>query len=161
MKAILLLLLLSTVSLFADAPWPGVQFTEVRAYAWPNDKTTERVILDGMKLKSGAINEEGAPLTADQNKRLLAAVTGAHHKYRVAACHLPHNAFVFFDAAHKPVAFVEVCFSCFSMRAEPRGAVYWPDLISLASIFDDLKLPMGSYANLKAFETRFRAVQGK
>jgi hypothetical protein len=34
MKLPILLFLLSAVSLFAVEPWPGVPFTEVRAYAW-------------------------------------------------------------------------------------------------------------------------------
>lgn len=156
MKRAILFLLLSTFSLFASEPWPRAQFAEIRAYAWPDDKTTEAVILPGMTLKPGVINKDGALLTPVQTKRLLAAVTGRHPEHAVAACHIPHNAFVFYDAAKKPVAFVEVCFGCLSTRIEPRGAADWPDLISLACIFDELKLPMGVYPNLQAFKEHFK-----
>jgi len=156
MKRAILFVLLSTLSLIASEPWPRLQFTEVRAYAWPNDHTTEAVILRGMTLRPGVINKDGALLTPDQTKRLLAAVTGKHREHAVAACHIPHNAFVFYDAAKKPVAFVEVCFGCLSTRVEPRGAADWPDLVSLASIFDELKLPMGDYPDLPAFKEHFK-----
>ena len=109
-----------------------------------------------MTLKPGVINKEGALLTPDQTKRLLAAVTGKHPGHAVAACHIPHNAFVFYDAAGKPVAFVEVCFGCLSTRSEPGGAAVCLDLVGLAGIFDELKLPMGEYPNLKAFKKHFK-----
>jgi hypothetical protein len=148
-------LLLSTASLLAGAPWPGVPFTEVRAYAWPDDKHTEAVILPGMALKPGVINKDGALLSPEQTKRSLAAVTLKHPDHPVAACYLPHNAFVFYDAAKKPVAFVEVCFGCLSSRIQPRSSGHPFDLLVLASIFDAHKLPMGEYPNLAAFKKHF------
>src|SRR5882757_2864093 len=81
----ILSLLCSAGSLHAGAPWPGVPFTEVRAYAWPDDHTTEAVILPGKTLKPGVINKEGALLTADEVKQLIAAVSGSHPKHAVAA----------------------------------------------------------------------------
>jgi hypothetical protein len=172
MKRSILLLLLSTISLLAAPPWPGVQFTEVRAYAWPGDKATVEkalsefldkpgatldVILPGMKLKPGVINKDGAPLTPDQVKRLLAAVIGKHPMHAVAGCHIPHNAFVFYDAARKPVAFIQPCFACLTTRSEPDLGDHYLDIVTLATIFDELNLPMGSYPNLKAFKEHFDA----
>ncbi len=158
MKSALLLLLLSTLSLFAGEPWPGVRFAEVRAYAWPDDKTTEAVILPGMTLKPGVINQDGAPLNAEQIKRLRGAVIGRHPSHPVAACYIPHNAFVFYDEAKKPVAFVEVCFGCLGSRQEPKATAEWPDLLAMAAIFDELKLPLGEYQNLPEFK---KHLQGK
>ena len=151
------ILLLSAFNLFAKAPWPGVEYSEVRAYAWPNDKDTRAVILPGIKLKPGAINQDGAVITADQTKRLLAAVTGNYPEHAVANCYIPHNAFVFYDAEKMPVAYVEVCFTCLSTVIKPGGSAEWPDLVSLATIFDELKLPMGDYADLKAFKAHFQS----
>jgi hypothetical protein len=101
-------LLLLTAPTFADEVWPGVKFSEVRAYAWPYDKETEAVILKDFKLEPGAINPGGSLLSPEQIRALVRAVTGKHAKYPVAACHIPHNAFVFFDAVGKPVAFMEI-----------------------------------------------------
>ena len=155
MKQAILLLLLSATSLFAGVPWPGVPFTEVRAYAWPDDKETQAVILPGMALKPGVLNKDGTPLTPDQIRRLCAAIAGQHPPHAVAACFIPHNAFVFYDANKKPAAYVEVCFTCLSSRAVPPPFSVWSDLIGLATIFDELKLPMGAYPNLEAFKKDF------
>lgn len=155
------ILLLAPLSLLAGEEWPGVAYAEVRAYAWPDDKITEAVILPDKSLKPGVINKDGALLTAEQVKKLLAAVTGKHPEHGVAACHIPHNAFVFYDADKKPVAFVEVCFMCVNHRIFPKRSWSYIDLVSLASIFSEHKLPMGEYADLAAFEKRFKGVHGK
>ena len=160
MKRAILLLLLSALSLFAGEPWPGVQFTEVRAYAWPSDKGTEAVIFPGMTLKPGVINKDGALLTAQQVKRLLAAVTGQHPWYPIMACHIPHNAFVFYDAAKKPVAGVEICFKCFNCRVEPEGNSRFLDFVTLASLFSEHNLPIGEFPDLAAFKKKLtRAIE--
>ena len=108
--------------------------------------------MEGMTLKPGVINQDGAVLTLGQVRQLRAAITGSHPSYPVAGCFLPHNAFVFYDAAKKPVAYVEVCFSCRGIRAEPKGAKVWVDHIALATIFDAHKLPMGPFPDLPAFK---------
>ena len=158
MNRAILFLFFTTLSLFAGEQWPGVQYAEVRAYAWPDDKETEEVILPGMALKPGIINNDGALLTPQQVKRLLASVTGKHPWHPVAACHIPHNAYVLYDAAKKPVAFVEICFGCFNHRIMPDGTSRYLDFISLASIFAEHKLPMGEYPDLAAFKKQFTKV---
>ncbi len=135
--------------------WPGVQFTEVRAFAWPKDDDTKAVILENMTLKSGAINPVGAVLTPEQTKALISAVTGKSPDYLFKGCYEPHNAFVFYDAAKKPVAFVEICFTCFSHRITPKVTATRLDLVALAAIFDAQKLPMGVFPDLHSFKMRF------
>ena len=155
-KRALLLLLWSVSSLLAGEAWPGVKFVEARAYAWPDDTETTAVILPGMKLKLGMVNQDGAVLSPDQIKRLRAAVTGRHPDYAVAACYIPHNAVVFYDAEKKPVAFFEICFGCLGTRPEPGGTATWVDFLGLAKIFDELKLPMGASADFQAFKKHFQ-----
>ena len=150
------MLILSTIPVSAGGTWPGVQFTEVRAYAWPGNLETTQVILPAMQLKPGVINEDGALLTPDQVKRLLAAVNGKHRAYDQASCFIPHNAFVFYDASKKPVAYLEICFACMGTHAEPKTPKRSTDLIALAKIFDELKLPLGAYPNLEAFKNNVR-----
>jgi hypothetical protein len=159
-RVVLVLLLLSALpAIAADAVWPGGGFSEVRAYAWPKDLRTEAVVLDGMTLKADAINPDGAVLTIEQIKALLGAVLGKHPEYPVAACHTPHNAFVFYDEAKKPMAYVEICFKCFNHHIAPKGAARNVDLVALAAIFDAHKLPMGEYRDLAAFRKHFEEVQ--
>jgi hypothetical protein len=155
MKRAILFFILSVQTLFAGEPWPAVPFTEVRAYAWPADKNSSAVILDDMKLMAGVINKEGALLTENQTKQLIAAVTGKHPEYPVARCHTPHNAFVFYDAAKRPVAYVEICFDCFNHRISPAGSSKHIDLTAQASIFEAHKLPMGKFRTAADFVKTF------
>lgn len=82
----------------------------------------------------------------------MLAVTGEHKDHPIAACYFPHNAFVFYNAEKKPVAFIEICFDCFGERILPKGAARRVDLPALASIFVELKLPAGRYGDAKSFE---------
>jgi hypothetical protein len=123
----------------------------VRAYAWPNSPKVTGGILPGMKLQDGVLNREGQVLTAAEVKLLTAAVTGKHPVVSIAACYVPHNAFVFYDAAKKPVAFIEVCFACLRWRTEPAGAAPNVDLAALARLFTAHQLPMGQYADADSF----------
>jgi hypothetical protein len=157
MKLSLLLLLFFAARLLADAAWPSVPFASVRGYAWPDNPETVEVILSGMKLAPGVINREGALLTPDQVRRLcLAAVhepptiTGLQ-KITIVNCYKPHNAFVFYNTAEKPVAYIEICFSCLGNKAQPPIPSHFPDYFSLATIFEELRLPMGPYTTAKAF----------
>jgi hypothetical protein len=154
-RAVLLLLFFLTFSVGAAEVWPSVTFAEVRAYAWPGDDETTAVILPGMALKKGVLNKDGATLTAEQVGRLLSAVRGARPRRAVAMCHVPHNAFVFYDASHSPVAFIEICFLCLSDRVEPAEALQFPDLLTLAAIFSEHKLPMGEYPDFAAFKQHY------
>lgn len=156
-RTLLLILLLSSLPARAAEKWPGVRFSEVRAYAWPADTETEAVILPDKSLMAGVLNENGALLTSQEVQRLRSAVTGRHADHPVMACYTPHNAFVFYGAGKKPVAFVEICFSCFVYRAEPEGSAKNWDLLSLARIFSAHRLAMGEYRDFQSFRKAFTA----
>ena len=81
-----------------------------------------------MTLKPGVVHKDGTALSPEQITRLRAAVTGRHPVHGGAFCYIPHNAFVFSNDAKKPVAFVEICFTCFGYRAEPKGTAKNYDL---------------------------------
>jgi hypothetical protein len=152
MKQALLLLLLPAAGLFASDSWPPVPFTTVRAYAWPGNLGNPAGILPGMKLAPRCINKEGTLLTADQVHRLQVAASHRQRKVDIFQCYNPHNAFVFYNAANKPVAYLELCFSCLGNRAQPPiPPSNVPNYLSLAAIFEELKLPMGPYTTAKAF----------
>ena len=145
----------------AAEEWPGLPFAEVRAYAWPVDKTKGggRVIMPGMKLREDVINKDGAVLSPDQIKRLQAAVTGDHAEHGLMRCYSPHNAFIFYDTGKRPVAFVEICFDCVGSATEPPTAAKWKDFSALAKIFVELKLPMGSWPDLEKFNSFFKSMK--
>lgn len=145
-----LLMLILASAVFAEEEWPNVKFTEVRAYAWPDDgkHKEEKLILDDMSLKAGVINEKGAVLSAEQVQALLAAVTGVHPEFAVAPCYIPHNAFIFFNDK-KPVAFIEICFDCKGYRFNPPRVPKFYDLKAMAKLFIALKLPAGQESEVK------------
>lgn len=151
MKTGFVLALLTTATVFAEQPWPKIEFTEVKAYAWPGSLEVEEVVLPEMKLREGVLNREGAVLTAAEVKALTAAVTGKHKATPIAGCYSPHNAFVFYDAAKKPVAFVEICFTCLGKRIEPAGAAEHIDFNALAHLFTAHQLPLGRYPDTETF----------
>lgn len=155
-KLLFLSFLLSTVSLLGADPWPGVEYAEVRAFVWEPTKTpaNEALILDDFTFIAGVINKEGSPLTAEQVQRLFQAQSRRYAERRVAGCYRPHNAFVFYDAQKKPVAFLEICFDCLGARSRPRDKEADPDFVALATIFEELKLPFGEYKTVQEFQTK-------
>lgn len=155
MKLAVVFLFLPILSLAAGELWPPVGFADVRAFSWPTKFGHKAVILPGMRLAPGVINEAGTPLSPEQVARLRAALTGEHPNHSRGFCYEPHNAFMFYSAAKEPVAFVEICFACLHYRSEPKGVAETYDVVALAAIFDELKLPLGMYANLKEFREHF------
>jgi len=156
MKPLLLLFLMSMVSLCAgEPPWPRVPYREVRAFAWDPAKTPnidEQVIRADMSFVEGVIDKEGVVLNADQVKRLLKAETHRFADRPVAGCYMPHNAFVFYNADKKPVAFLEVCFDCLGARTNPVDANCDPDFYALAKICAELRIPFGRHKSVEDFE---------
>lgn len=143
----------------ADDIWPGAVFSEVRAYAWPESLQSITVIFPGIKLVDGMINEEGALLNAGQVNQLLGAVRAPRFKRIHFSCYVPRNAFVFYDDAGIAVAYLEICFECHGHRLSPDREDKEVDLMVLASIFDELKLPMGMYKDLAAFQAHLRKLK--
>jgi hypothetical protein len=151
MKRGLLLLLLPAAGVLAADSWPGVPFTTVRAYSWP--ESANGGIVPGMKPAPKVINKKGTLLTADQVHRLQVAASHRQREVDIYQCYNPHNAFVFYNAADKPVAYLELCFSCLGNRAQPPiPPSCVPNYFSLATLFEELKLPMGPYTTAKAFK---------
>jgi hypothetical protein len=162
MNRALFFLLFSTAALFAENTWPGIPFSEVRAYAWPDAhlptgaRGTAPVILPGMALRPDVVNKDGAQLSSAQVTRLRKAVTVKAPLHDIRPLHYPHNAFIFYDATKKPVAFIEVSFCRLRHTVAPKGVSIRPDLRELAKLFDELKLPMGEFADFAAFNEFFR-----
>jgi|GEM_PF-1496336 len=148
LKRILAVWLVSLATV-AWAEWPGVKYAEVRAYAWPAEAPLQEVMLAGMKPAEGAVQPEGTRLSEAQVQRLLVAQARRSRERSSMACYYPHNAFVFFDAEQRPVAFLELCFDCRKWTSEPMDAESTPDLVELATIFAELKLPFGEYKTVK------------
>jgi hypothetical protein len=138
-RTLAILVLIASTRLASS--WPGGAYTEVRGYAY-NPEVGESIWHDG-KLASSVINKSGALLTTAQTQLLLRAITKKPPKsIDYTNCFSPHHAFVFYDAHQKAVAWVEVCFHCNNIKAEPSApGERWPDMQALLTLSKHLKLP--------------------
>lgn len=128
-------------------PLPEFNFSDGNVVVWsvsiPDPVPREWLIRPGMSFAPGVINKDGALLTDEQVGRLLEAESRRFQPRGVAGCYSPHNAFVFYDAEKKPVAFLKICFDCLGARASPEDPGFDPDYYALAMLCTELKLPSG------------------
>ena len=140
--------------------WPGVPFEEVRAFAWKLDRNEETVIGPGIVVAPRPLNPKGTLLSKAQIASLIAAQARRRTERPQAGCYVPHNAFVFYDAHKKPVAFLEICFDCLGSRLSPEDANCDPDFIALAQLCSELKLPFGRHKTFRQFREETAAILG-
>lgn len=136
------------------AAWPGVEFAEVRAYAWPDSLRPDRVVSDKFELLPGTIRPAGRKLTRAQVRRVLTGLERRNPSdvYVVSGCYTPRNAFMFYNRKGQPVACLEICFDCGGSTLIPERAkneTYLLDYAAWTRVFHELGLPFGSYPNLK------------
>ncbi len=123
--------------------WPGVKFSEVRAYCY--DYTAEKsrsFFVDG-RMHRGVMDPKGVKLTAAQTDRLLAALTTSRAKQERTPCYKPHHAFVFYDGSGKAAAVFEMCFGCNKFEETPEGLPEYVDYAGLWNLCRELGLPLG------------------
>jgi hypothetical protein len=132
--------------------FPGVAFTEVRGFAFDlevRDRPVCRTPLDADGTLCATVARPGAPLSAEQSKKLL-AILGDKKSYGDGSkCFLPHHGFVFYDARGVAVAEVSLCLMCDVGRASPaipaaRGGEFGlaeQATASLRALCRDLGLP--------------------
>ncbi len=137
----LALLLALTFALSSCASWPGRPYSEVRAYAYNLKGRGPLPIIENGMLSKTATSRTGVVLTPQQVQRLIAALTGSHPSHPHAMCFTPRHAFVFYDAAQTPRAWVEICFQCLNNRSEPSGISTHADFPALAELCAELRLP--------------------
>ena len=158
------LLLAAPPTTRAAAGWPGVPYTEVRAYAWP--AAVEKGAVVGIRngLVPGSVNPRGVPLNDAQVRRLLAALDSWPRAYPPFSCHIPRNAFVFRQDG-KIVAVLEICFDCMNQRSETAAEANrrFPrlNLPALAGLCEELGVPVGTFPSATAFQKKFRQLRGE
>ncbi len=156
-----ILFLLATMALTSCASWPGARYPEVRAYAYNLKGDGPKPIIENGTLSKTATSKTGVPLTPQQVQRLVAAVTGKHPSHPHAACFNPRHAFVFYDAAHAPRAWIEVCFECLNNQSEPNGIAGDADFPALAELCAELRLPSSPGRDFRKSFDEFRGSFGK
>lgn len=83
------------------------------------------------------------------------AVIDGHCRFPIMECYNPHHAIVFYSRGGKPICCIEICFTCNQVKISPEfrtstaGSFERSDLIGLAGVFSELKLPLTPF---KSFE---------
>ena len=143
MRVVPLLLLLGASTVSA-ADWPGVKYTEVRAYFYNADSEHSRhFILPDGKLDPSASPSGGVGLNPAQVARLLAAINGPAPTHPVTSCYVPHHAFAFYNSWGRRVAVFEFCLECLKASADPNTAGPYHNYPALAELIAELKLSLG------------------
>lgn len=122
--------------------WPTKPFARVRgfAYACEVGKNVSFFQKDG-SIHPGLLNGPGVVLSNDQADRLLKALTTPTPRQGRTACYVPHHAFVFYDKADRPIAHVEICFTCRHSRFSPGGLPSHFDYQALWQLVHELGIP--------------------
>lgn len=123
--------------------WPGVPFSEVRAYCYDYTAEEEVSFFVNGRMHKGVMDSRGVTLTPSQTAELLAAVTVSQPKQDRTPCYKPHHAFVFYNKDGKIVAVFEMCFGCNRWVETPGGAPEYIDKAALWALCQELGLPTG------------------
>src|SRR5262249_6485212 len=118
MRIALGIFLVLGVSSLRAADWPGVKYSEVRAYYYNAASAHDCRILDAKgRLDESVVDKKGVVLSPAQVVRLLAAINGHQRVHPITACYVPHHAFIFYNSFGRRVAVFEFCFEC--LKASP------------------------------------------
>jgi len=142
-KLILICLLAPLISFGGKKAWPGVEYTEVKAFHWPVKMQTRSLIDKNFKFHKGVVDPKGKVLSKDQIAKLSKAINDKHPSHPAAGCYIPHNLFVFYNNG-KPVAYAEICFDCMGYNAFPNQKFKYWDLKGLAALCKELGIPYGT-----------------
>lgn len=102
--------------------FPGVAFTEVRAFAFDLEVADRPVCgmpLDPDGTPCETVAQPGVVLSDAQTKLLLSMLSKKSTWGSGSSCFLPHHGFVFYDEAGTPVAELSLCFMCQMLVAAP------------------------------------------
>ena len=142
MRVFACILLLLSITTLAASSWPHASYVQVRVYTYNREGRFARPHSGKRSAGFFVVNKRGVVLTAQQSARLIAAVTGKRPMHFSMMCFNPRHAFVFYDAAMKPVAWVELCFQCHSAKAAPQQKDQVYDVAALEQLAIEFKLPL-------------------
>jgi hypothetical protein len=88
------------------------------------------------------------------------AVIDGNSHFPVMECYDPHHAIIFYSNSGKPVCCIEICFTCNRVKISPEFRTLTPtdhsyertDIIALARVFEDLKLPLSPFKSFEEFK---------
>ncbi len=126
-------------------PWPGVEFAHVAAYCYDytRDERGFSIVFKDRTLHKGIIQATTVRLSPPQIETLRTLVATESDEDGEVECYDPHHAFVFYDRDWKPVAWIDICFSCDDWSAVPgEGVAEIIDLQKLKGFCREIGLPV-------------------
>lgn len=121
--------------------WPFESYSVVRAYFFNRSGELGKSILRDGLLSPTVMDPQGVELNLIQTARLLGAVFGDHDPHPLTACHLPRHGFIFFGRDGEPIASLDACFECHSIRLHPMAETGYNDWSTLRAVVSELGLP--------------------
>jgi len=124
----------STPSAGTGTSWPSVAYKSVRAFVYDCEAEHQNMTFlnKGGRIHDGVINAPGALLSPAQVARVISIASTPATRDKYKPCYVPHHAIVFFDDAERPVACLEICFTCRRHIASPSGT---PDIIDYPALW--------------------------
>ena len=126
----------------------------------PYDLINDRNIVDVAALSTRLV--KSGVLKHDAAEGVIRGSTQGTKRHPIMECYDPHHLFVFYDYEGRPVAAIEVCFSCNRVQMSPevrvRRGTFGPfetaDLAGLAKIVTEAGLDLKPFASLDAYVQR-------
>ncbi|MES2923330.1 MAG: hypothetical protein V4819_17375 [Verrucomicrobiota bacterium] len=148
--------------------------------ARPNDPQDPFPDASGEKIPGGSVLGSDSPIdvaaltsrvtaqariTKDHLAATYKAVIDGQSRFPVMDCYDPHHAIVFYSGGGKPVCCIEICFSCNRVKVAPEFRVLTlldriserTDLVALARVFSELKLPLSPFDSFEALKRQKEA----
>jgi hypothetical protein len=114
--------------------WPPKGFVAIVGYCMDDTQDPRGIdpVLPDRSLNKGIIRSTTVRLSTEQSKLLLELITKPAGEFQEEQdCYYPHHAFVFYDAAWKPVGWFAVSFECSTYTASTKAV---PENLVVADI---------------------------
>jgi hypothetical protein len=126
----------------------------------PHGLMNDRNVVDVAALSTRIV--KSGILKHDAAEGVVRGATNGAKRHPVMDCYNPHHLFVFYDYEGKPVAAIEVCFTCNRVKMTPEvragvgaaGPFESADLAGLAKIASEAGLDLKPYADLDQYVQR-------
>lgn len=149
----------AAVAFTSCVAWPGKQYREARLYHYNADGFPGRPFVQDGKITDTITNKQGALLSQSQIQRVFTALRTERPRSTIVGLSTPQHAIVYYDAAHRPVGFLELDFMGLSYGTKPRSHdfVPQPDFATLADVCGELQVTPFDRYSTKDYRKNFES----
>jgi hypothetical protein len=126
-----------------NAPWPpkDVDYVVAYCYDFAQDSRGGLPVFPDGSLHKGIIQSTTVRLNQQQQERLFKTITSPIEFEESEDDHIPHHAFVFYDASRKPVAWISVSLEFGNYTFSSKNAPEYVRMKELSALCTELKMP--------------------